>query len=125
MLEPVNPVNGKVGEEKEDERAGDEPWPPVVVHPVIEHGVPSDLPKKPRDHHQVDPRRSHHARFDFQPDLVFEEPRVMLKSAIEEDEVGNRANDEVEDEGGDERDRPDGDGLTHHRVAGEEGCGLD
>ncbi len=114
MFQSVNPVDCKVGEEQENDSACHQPWPPILVHPVVQFRMSSNLSKKPGQHHKVYPRCGHHTRLDLHPDLVLQETRVMFQSVVEEDVVRYGAEQEVEYEGSNECDGPHGDALSYH-----------
>ncbi len=75
----------------------------MLAHIVVQLRIPHHFRLEPRKSSESHPRESTYACHDLQPDLVLEEPRMPHHLVVEDEVVGKRGEDEVEEDNADER----------------------
>ena len=96
VLKTVNPIDGNVVESHIQQGGDGHPGPAVAVHIVVQEAVTADFSQKPGESQDVDKGNCRHGRCDFLAHLIFQEPRVVLQAAIEDEVIRQGTEDEIE-----------------------------
>lgn len=119
VLQPVNPVDEKVIPDHKQHRRDEHPRPPprVLVHLRVKQALAPHLGQEEGQGEDVDEGHGAHGRVDLLADLVLEEARVVLQPPVEDEVVGQGAEDKVQRRGAQLRDGQDGHDLPQDPVA--------
>lgn len=115
VLEPVDPVDARVGEDEEEGHAEDGVCQPIVADVVVKERVTPDLAQEPGQSEQIERCKCIQRTFDLESDLVLEETRVLLHVVVEKEVVRQASKCEVED-----KDTDKGNGIKRDALSVEE-----
>lgn len=112
VLKSMDPVNHEIIPDHEEHRRDAHPCPAIVIHAGVEQALAAHLGQEKRQGHDVDPRDGGHGRHDLLANLVLEEARVVLQTAVENEVVREGAEHPVQERSTNLGDQQDGSALS-------------
>lgn len=117
VLEAMNPVDANVVKRHVQHRRDQQPRPAIVADVLVQQALAADLCQEPGQCEDVDDGDGGQRRLDLLADLVLQEARMVLEPPVEDEVVGEGAEDEVERAGADLCDDQQRDDLAVDIVA--------
>lgn len=101
VLEAMNPVDANVVKRHVQHRRDQQPGPAIVADVLVQQALAADLCQEPGQGEDVDDGDGGQRRLDLLADLVLQEAGVVLEPPVEDEVVGESAEDEVQRAGAD------------------------
>lgn len=117
VLKAVNPVDQEVVPDHVQHGRDPHPPPAILAHVGVQQTVATNLSNEKGQREDVDEGDGGHGRDNLLADLVLQETGVVLEASVENQVVGEGAEDEVQRGGADGGNDIEGDQLTVDVVA--------